>query len=108
MGVLHSDLTTINLAVTVHGPVCIDDEFLCVGYRQEWDVLNSVKVSFPVCQTIQNRYLDIYATHRSLHTLASHRAYWEATYDIKMAGKRLAEGRIDEGLSCLASASAAV
>lgn len=107
-GVLHSDLITTNLVITRRGVVSIDNEFLCLGYGQEWDVLNTLKVSFPNQQRLQDRYLDTYAKYRSLYTLFSHRDYWEASYDIKIAGKRLSEGKIEEGLHHLRAASAKV
>ena len=104
-GVLHPDFITTNLIVADRGVVSIDNEFLGVGHGQEWDILNTVKVSFPEQSRLQERYLNAYAKHRSLHTLMSHRNYWEAIYDIKMAGKRLSEGESDAGLRHLQAAA---
>jgi hypothetical protein len=99
-GILHPDFVTTNLVVTVDGsPVSVDNEFLTDGYGQEWDVLNTLKVSFPGHAALQRRYLEAYATRRNVHTLISHREYWEACYDVKMAGKRLREGKVDEGVA---------
>jgi hypothetical protein len=104
-GVLHPDFIPANLVVTNEGAISVDNEFLCVGYGQEWDILNTVHVSFPNRRRLQDRYLAAYATHRSLHTLTTHREFWEATYDIKMAGKRLSEGKAAEGLRHLRAAA---
>ena len=103
-GVLHPDFIITNIVETSNKSlVIIDNEFLCVGHGQEWDILNTLKVSFGGDKKSQDRYLSAYSEQRSLHTLFSFWDYWEKCYDIKMAGKHFSKGRVDEGICHLQS-----
>lgn len=99
-GILHSDFISTNFVVTAQDElVMIDNEFLSVGYGQEWDVLNTLRTSFGDNKKLHDQYLTAYARCGNLYTLISHRDYWENCYQIKIAGKYLSQGKIKEGLA---------
>jgi hypothetical protein len=100
-GILHPDFIPGNLLRTPGGDlVVVDNEFLCVGVGQEWNVLNSARVLSADADQ-QEAYIEGYLRQHTLESFQPERDYWEAWYQVKLAGRAFAEQRQDDGRSHL-------
>jgi hypothetical protein len=84
------------LLLTAIGLICVYSYASQFALKQAlWAIVGVV--SCIAVSRVPRAYLERYASHHPLPGLTRDRAYWEAWYEVKLAGKRFLQGDVESG-----------
>lgn len=98
LAVIHPDFIPANLVLAeADALVAVDNEFLAVGRGMELDVLNAADALYRRCPRAHERFLERWLALVTDSTLVSHRAWWEALFEVQRIGGAFARGKTGQG-----------